>query len=151
MKQNLLFALMALMISVPVAYAQKSTTVIGKLEGSKAVLTADKAQLLKNYHANLQKMGITDRLFSDVHLVALENGHYMLVFSHKDYKSVFAVEREGEILYAKGTTACFTSDCVQELQGSIPQFEKDADFGICIPCSNGGKSTRIASSGSLLE
>lgn len=151
MKRKLLFSLMVLMMSVSVAYAQKSTTIVGKVEGDKAVLTVDKAELLKNYHTNLQRMGTTDRLFSDVDLVALENGHYILVFSHKDYKSVFAVAQEGEILLAKGTTACFTSDCVQELRGCIPQFEKDADFGICIPCGNGGKSTRIASSASLLE
>jgi hypothetical protein len=150
MKNNLFFSLVILMMSVSVACAQKSTTIIGKVEGEKAVLTADKALLLKNYNKNLQTLSQIDGNFTDVSIIKAAND-YLLVFSGKKYKSVLAIEQKGEMLHAIGKVSCTTSDCPQETTGCIPKFESGSELGTCTPCSNNGKCIKTVASDSLLE
>lgn len=150
MKKHLLFSLMILMMSVSVACAQKNTTIIGKVEGDKAILTTDKALLLKNYNKNLQTLSQIEGNFTDVTIIKAAND-YLLVFSGEKYKSVLAIEQEGQMLHAIGKVSCTTSDCPQETTGCIPKFESGSELGTCTPCSNNGKCTKTVSSASLLE
>jgi hypothetical protein len=150
MKKNLLFSLMALMMSISVACAQKNTTIVGKVEGDNAVLTADKALLLKAYNKNLQILSKIDGNFTDVAIVKVVND-YLLVFSGEKYKSVLIIEQNGQTLLARGQVSCTTSDCPQETTGCIPKFESGSELGTCTPCSNNGKCTKTVSSASLLE
>jgi hypothetical protein len=147
----LFFSLFAFVTVINVSYAQNITTTIGKIDNGNPVLTVDKIALLKKYNTNLQKVANIDGQFTNVSLISVEGDDYVLVFFGKDYKSVISVKREGQILLARGTISCTTSDCSQETTGCVPKFEKGSDLGYCTPCNNGGKCTKTVSSISLLE
>ena len=132
--------------------AQDGWQAIGELKDGKAVLTADKSELLRAYNQNLQRFSGINGDFTDVKIVAGAQGDYALVFTGKEYKSTFRVEKadDGTVLRANYTISCTTSDCAQETSGCEPRFN-GGDRGNCSPCSNDGKCAKTVSSSSLLS
>lgn len=127
-------------------------TLVGKIDNSGAVLTANKATLLKNYNKNLLEISGINGNFTDITIIS-EGGSYYLVFKGAAYKSSMLLITQPDAgnsityLVAPGKVSCTTSDCASEPKGCVPAMEGQS----CTPCANGGKCTKTVSSGSLLE
>lgn len=132
--------------------AQDGWLAIGEFRDGKAVLTADKSELLQVYNQNLQQVSGINGDFKDVKIEAGAQEAYTLVFTGEAYKSTFRVEKadDGIALRVNGTISCSTTDCSQETSGCEPRFD-GGDRGYCSPCSNGGECTKTVTNGSLLH
>lgn len=132
-------------------HAQMGWLAIGEIQDGKAVLTADKTELLRAYNQNLQRFSGINGEFTEVSIETAAQGGYTLVFLGKAYKSTFRVEKaDGTVLRVNYTISCTTSDCSQETGGCEPRFN-GGDRGNCSPCSNDGECTKTVSSSSLLS
>ncbi len=132
------------------SYAQKITTLVGRIQDGKPILTIDKDNILKVYNAKLFKYSGIDGKFSDIEIKSVEGSGYALVFSGPFYKSAFFVQSEGNELRALASTSCTTSDCSSEPLGCVVKYD-GGDFGYCSPCANAGKCTKTSTSESMLE
>lgn len=123
-----------------------------ELKDGKAVLIADKVELLQAYNQNLQRVSGINGEFTDVRIETGAQGAYALVFSGKAYKSTFWVEQadDGTVLRANDTISCTTADFTQETGGCEPMFN-GGDRSYCSPSSNDGVCTKTVSSSSLLS
>lgn len=148
--KKVLFLFLTFCICVNV-FSQQRQTQVGVIENGKAVLTANKTNLLTNYNKNLLTRSNIDAKFSDVAIVEYEKGKFVLVFSGPNHKSAFAVTINANKAMAETTTSCTTSDCSQETYGCLVKYESGSEIGYCSPCANGGKCTKTTSNSSLLE
>ena len=134
----------------------KAQLPVGKIENSIAVLTADKATLLKNYNSNLLKLSAIKGNFTDVTIVS-NGSNYYLVFKGAQFKSSLPLKLKPGIDNIKpifieddgsgsGYVSCTISDCASEEKGCVPAMTGLA----CTSCANKGKCTKTVSNVSLL-
>ena len=130
----------------------KAQLLIGKIENSSIIFTADKATLLKNYNNNLLKQSRINGNFTQITIIS-DAGSYYLVFNGTQFKSSLiltsksSTDNSTTLLLAEGHVSCTTSDCASEPQGCVP-----SSHGLsCTPCANKGICTKTVSLTSLLE
>lgn len=131
----------------------KAQMLIGKIDNSIAVITANKTTLLTNFNNNLSRLSGINGNFTDVTIV--QNGStYYLVFTGTQFKSSLLLkvmpgsDNTTMFIYEDGGhVTCTTSDCASEPRGCVPAMEGQS----CTPCANHGKCTKTVSSSSLLQ
>lgn len=121
---------------------------VGYLKDGKPILNLEEQASLKSLNNNLRRMSNIDENFTDISIVANDNGNYNLVFKGETYKtSFFVTTNESNELVALTTTSCTTSDCSQEPMGCRVMYQ--VDEGYCSPCENKGKCTKTSSDASI--
>jgi hypothetical protein len=135
----------------------KAQMLIGKIENSMAVITANKTSLLTNFNNNLSRLSGINGNFTDVTIIQNVSTYY-LVFTGTQFRSsmllkvmpgsdnttIFFYEDDGG---GGGHVICTTSDCASEPRGCVPAMEGQS----CTPCANRGKCTKTVSSSSMLQ
>lgn len=135
----------------------KAQLLIGKLDNSVPVVTANKTTLLSNFTRNLLSLSGINGNFTDVVIIP-DGGKYYLVFKGSEFrssmllKSVPNSDNTTTNFYEDdggggGHVTCTTSDCASEPRGCVP-----SPVGLsCTPCANKGKCTKTVSSASMLQ
>ncbi|MGB4844931.1 MAG: hypothetical protein WBP16_10730 [Ferruginibacter sp.] len=132
----------------------KAQLLIGKLNNSVPVLTANKTTLISNFSKNLLGLSGINGNFTDVMIVP-DGSNYYLVFKGSQFRSsmllktVPATDDNSTTNFYEdgGHVTCTTSDCASEPTGCVP-----SPVGLsCTPCANKGKCTKTVSSFSMLQ
>ncbi|HMJ47181.1 MAG TPA: hypothetical protein VK498_07605 [Ferruginibacter sp.] len=156
MKKLNLILLFSLFLVSCQSNSAKGQMLVGKIDNSVAVITANKTTLLTNFSNNLLRLsGITGN-FTDATIVQ-DGSNYYLVFTGTQFKSSLLLKLmpssdNTTLVYEDdggggGHVTCTTSECAAEPRGCVP-----APVGLaCTPCANGGKCTKTVSSASMLQ
>lgn len=138
--------------NTPANAQEQVTSVVGKLENGKPVITVDKLKMIEIYNANLLRYSGIKAQFTQVEIVKNPSEDhaeepYFLVFKGAAYSSSFVVTEHDSQLKAIAGISCTTSACAEEDLGCTPK----ATGWACRPCANKGKCTKTVTGFSLIE
>lgn len=157
MKRSNIFLFFSLFLLSCQSNSAKAQMLVGKIDNSVAIITANKTTLLTNFSNNLLRLSGINGNFTDATIVK-DGSNYYLVFTGVQFKSSLLLklmpssDNTTMLVYEDdggggGHVTCTTSECAAEPRGCVP-----APVGLaCTPCANSGKCTKTVSSASLLQ